>query len=379
MFLVPLTVMQKFLPILALVLILLAGCSSTDTTTNPTRNFYMGVTPWPADFNLSEVQNTYSFIAQNCDIVSHHFDDGIPYEEAFTNTALPVEIQNDVTYRKNNTPAHCKILLSVSALDLNRTAKAVYHPKSIQPQSVKDNWMQKAFSNPDVVLAYTHYLEWLIDSFEPDYINFGVESNSESWSSSDFTSYKSFIGQVYQNLKTNHPNIPLFVSFMVNENPLALSRASQLLPYTDYLALSAYPYLSASYTASGSTNPDLMPENYFSQYLDLAPEKKIAFAETGYAAQNVVVPEFNLNKQANAEWQNKYLSKILELCQNKNAVFLIWFCYKDYDAAVVSLQNMNLYNPLVALWKDIGFKDENNTNRIAYQTWTAFKSRPFAD
>jgi hypothetical protein len=43
-----------------------------------TRSFYMGVTPWQADFTEAEVNNSYDFINNHCDIVSHHFDDGIP-------------------------------------------------------------------------------------------------------------------------------------------------------------------------------------------------------------------------------------------------------------------------------------------------------------
>ena len=43
----------------------------------------MGVTPWPADFTSAEIDSAYQFINHHCDIVSHHFDEGIPYEDAY--------------------------------------------------------------------------------------------------------------------------------------------------------------------------------------------------------------------------------------------------------------------------------------------------------
>ena len=80
-----------------------AGCKKKETT-EVTRSFYMGVTPWPADFTEAELSTSYSFINSNCDIVSHHFDEGIPYEEAYYNTGWPAGLISELKTRKTKTP-----------------------------------------------------------------------------------------------------------------------------------------------------------------------------------------------------------------------------------------------------------------------------------
>ncbi len=233
----------------------------------PTRSFYMGVTPWPADFTEVEVNNAYSFINNNCDIVSHHFDEGIPYEEAYNNSNWPAGLVTEINTRKTKTAAGKKILLSSSALSLTRKVKAPYSRFSETINTViKSQWETLPVNDSKVVTAYTNYILYMAAAFEPAYINYGVESNSEEWGAAEFILYKDFLSQVYARLKTALPNLPVMVSFMVNETAASLNFASQLIPYTDYIALSAYPYTHVSSSASGNTNPALFPANYFTRY-----------------------------------------------------------------------------------------------------------------
>ncbi|MFI5205165.1 MAG: hypothetical protein ACHQF2_11770, partial [Flavobacteriales bacterium] len=196
------------------------------------RSFYMGVSPWPADFTIEEVDNAYNFINNNCDIVSHHFDDGIPYEEAFTNQPMPSHFQQEIQNRKIKTAAGKKIFLSVSALNLTRKEKADYYSEAIVTDSIKNYWKQLSFNDPKIIKAYVNYLSWLIEQFQPAYLNYGVESNLPLWSVSSFNLYKDFLSQVYTKVKARYPSLPIFISFMVDESVEGLNYASQLLPYT---------------------------------------------------------------------------------------------------------------------------------------------------
>ena len=117
---------------------LITGCTKKQSDTN-TRSFYMGVTPWPADCTFDEINNAYNFINNQCDIVSHHFDDGIPYEEAFTNQPFPAAFLQDVLTGKTKTNPGIKIFLSVSALNLTRKEKSGYYKESTFPDSIKIN------------------------------------------------------------------------------------------------------------------------------------------------------------------------------------------------------------------------------------------------
>ena len=332
------------------------------------RKFYMGVTPWPANFSFSDLDVAYDFINNHCDIVSHHFDEGIPYEEAFHNQTMPLEIQQQITYRNLKTNDNKKILLSVSALDLSRKQKAKYYEHSLVSNTIQQQWISKEFNDASVVTAYINYVNYLIAGFNPDYVNFGVESNLETFTAAEFSKYKDFISQVYAALKTAHPNLPLFISFMVNETNESFLFANELLPYTDYIGLSAYPYTGINASLTGPTNPDAIPTNFFEKYIDMA-DKPFCFAETAYIAEDLVIPFYGLNKQGTPEWQKAYLQKIINLCQSRNAEFLIWFCSKDYDAGNAYLQQQGLYTDLFGLWQDTGLIDENNNQRLAYTLW----------
>ncbi len=354
---------------------LLAPACKKSAGTPETRAFYMGVTPWPADFTVNEVDSAYRFINEHCDIVSHHFDDGIPYEEAYYNMPMPAGLQQDVQTRKTKTAAGKKVFLSVSALSLTRVIKSEYYQNVPVSDSIKNYWRQLAFDDNKVVTAYMNYISWLIGQFQPVYVNFGVESNAAGWNATQFVQYKNFIAAVYQQLKVKYASIPFFISFIVDESNEGFNYAGQLTAYTDLLGLSAYPYVTVSSSAGGNTNPALFPTGYFDKFINLSPGKPLAFAETGYIAENLVIPSYSLNKQGNEEWQKNYLEMVLKLCNDKKAKLFIWFCHKDYDAGNNTLRTLGLYQDLFGLWEDTGLKDELGRQREAYKTWVAWMNK----
>lgn len=358
----------------AAVLLLLTGCKKN--TPESTRSFYLGVTPWPADFTAAEVDAAYNFINTHCDIVSHHFDEGIPYEEAYNNSNWPAGLLADIHSRKIKTGTGKKILLSSSALSLTRKEKTVYSTYSTNVSSaIKNQWQSLSFNDVKVVTAYTNFMKLLIDSLQPSFINYAVESNVDTWDETAFAAYKNFVSKVYQQLKISYPSIPIMVSLMVNETPQSLSFANQLLPYSDYIALSAYPYTHVSSSATGNTDPSLFPADYFTRYINLAPDKPLCFAETGYIAEPLIIPSFSLNKQGTAAWQQAYLQMICNLVNEKKGKFIIWFCHKDYDAAIVRLQALGQYQDLFSLWTNTGLINEANVERPVYTTWLEWMNR----
>lgn len=364
------------------ILLATISCNNQDETpVQPIeqRSFYMGTTPWPADFTVTEVNNAYDFINNHCDIVSHHFDNEIPYEEAFSNLPMPSELLQDINTRKTKTATNKKVLLSVSALDLTRKQKGNYHKNSLVSTTIQNSWMALPFNNSNMVTAYVNYVSYLVDELHPTYVNYGVESNVSTWNTTDFANYKIFLSQVYSQLKIKYPTIPFFISFIVDESPEGFNFANQLISYTDYIGLSAYPYITVSSSASGNTDSNNFPANYFEKFINLSSTKPFAFAETGYIAENLVISSFSLNKQGNEAWQKQYLEKVLELCNNKRAKFFIWFCHKDYDAGIVTLQNLGLYQDLFLLWKDIGLVNQNGINRPAYNSWITWMNKPKVD
>jgi exo-beta-1,3-glucanase (GH17 family) len=162
----------------------------------------------------------------------------------------------------------------------------------------------------------------------------------------------------------------------VDETSLGYGYASELLPYTDYVALSAYPYVTVSSSANGNTNPSLFPAGYFEKWIALDNSKPFLFAETGYIAENVLIPSLSLNKTGTPAWQQAYLEMICNLCKSNHAKMLIWFCSKDYDAGDSTLRALGQYSDVFGIWQNIGFKDRTGAVRPSYQSWTKWMALP---
>ncbi len=336
----------------------------------------MGVTPWPADFNQQETDAAYNFVNNHCDLVSHHFDDGIPYEEAYNKSNWPAHFITELQTRKTRTAAGKKILLSSSALNLSRNHKAEYYRYSETISSaIKYQWEQLPVNDAKVIAAYVNYISFIDSVLQPAYINFGVESNADSWTTGDFLQYKDFISQVYAALKNRYPSKPVFISVMVNPAAQSINYASQLMLYSDYLTLSAYPYGYAGAYNNGKADPSYLPPSFFDNYLSLASGKPIAFAETGYIAEDLSIPSLNINLKSNSSWQKDYIEQVLRITNDHNGKFFVWFCHKDYDAGNNTLRSLGLFNDLFLMWEDTGLLDETNTQRPAFTSWNTWMKK----
>lgn len=358
-----------------LLLFVIAGCRKQ--TPEVLRSYYMGFTPWPADFTPADVDSAYWFLQSEADMLAHHFDEGIPYAEAYADSGWPAALEQEIAARRLRTPGTLQLLLSSSALSLSRKTKAPYSRFSENiSDAQKVFWENLAFDDPRVAIAYSNYVIHLAETLQPAWINYGVESNEAGWSDAGFEAYLRFLQDVYRRLKNRFPGTPVMVSVMVAEQPRYLSLARSLLPVTDYIALSAYPYTHVSSTADGNTDPGLFPANLFTRFIELDLSKPFCFAETGYIAQSLDIPAIGLRKTGTPAWQDAYLQLILRLADQYRARFLVWFCSKDYDAGNERLRLLGLYQDLFAFWQDTGLKDEKGTERPALFTWRKQRNLP---
>lgn len=94
------------------------------------RSFYMGFTPWPPDLTVKDLEDTYQFIRENGDIISHHLDNGIPWDEALEGKSFSKHLQETWAYRKTNTPKGHKIYLAITPLNFERNNLATYWGKT---------------------------------------------------------------------------------------------------------------------------------------------------------------------------------------------------------------------------------------------------------
>lgn len=367
--------MKKFL--FLSVLTVLSACGSDEPTEE--RTFYLGFTPFPYAISQEAVDFTYEKIAEDADIVNHHFDNGVPWVEAEHNDPFHINITNDWQFRKNSTPQGHKIYVSVTPIDFVRTGIAKYRAAE-EDMELPEPWDAYSFNDEPVKTAYLNYCKRIIDFFEPDFFNMAIEANLLYFNHSPFwDDYLELHEFIYNELKSAYPDLPVFCSVVgahmmsdtfADNDHLALRTATvQLLEHSDLYALSLYPYLTA-YLG----NP--YPENMLTELFSIS-NKPLAIAETGYAAQTFSIDTEGgpLTVVSDPSKQEKYISELLKACTKRKAKFVINFVLRDYDDL---WEEIGSPTGVVIAWRDSGLYDENGNTRKALTRWRSYLKKPLS-
>ena len=99
----------------------------------------------------------------------------------------------------------------------------------------------------------------------------------------------------------------------------------------------------------------------------------LAITENGWAAQDLVIPAFNVNVPSNATFQRTYASRMLTESEQLDMEFVIWWAHVDFDAF---WDGALLQDPVARIWRDIGLVDENLVDRPALSVWQEWYARP---
>lgn len=339
-----------------------------ENLTTENRTFYIGFTTWPFDFTDSAKQYTYAKTNELSDLIAYHFDNGIPWNEVLTNSNYPQNILDDLNEKKLNIQLGHQLYVSLAALQSPRTKLALYRNAS-DNQPLPSPWDTISFSNFSVINAYINYCSLIIDKLNPDYFNYGIESNSHEWQLGEFSKYKFFCSKVYSALKNKYPTLKLMVSVMVDSDTKSYTNATELMQYSDYVALSIYPFIYIGSPTYGDTNPDNFPSDWLSKMRSISPNKKFGIAETGYIAEDLNLSNYGITKHGTEEWQAKYITKLLNECNNLNAEFIIYWEVRDYDLGWKYLQSIGLNDQALSTWKDIGLIDGDGKTRPSLDIW----------
>jgi exo-beta-1,3-glucanase (GH17 family) len=151
------------------------------------------------------------------------------------------------------------------------------------------------------------------------------------------------------------------------------SQFARIADYVDVVGASAYPY--AFYSPEDGASPDSLPADWLSQISAIAPGKPVAITETGWVAQDLVLPRFGIDVNSDDATQQSYVERMLNEAQRLDVGFVIWFTIVDFDALWNGV--LGQYD-LPAIWRDTGLYDETQRPRDALDTWQAWLGRPVA-
>jgi len=338
----------------------------------------MGFTPFPNDFTPEALDLAYQQIEDHGDMILHHLDDGVPWDEAFNQLPFPSEVQSNLDQRKAKTPSGHKMLLTTTPTKQDRKSLAGYwSDESNGP--LPDFWLNKSHADPEVITAYINYCRRLIDYFAPDYFAYGIEINASfELGSAEYENFLVLADTTYKTLKADYPDLPIILTFQTQAfnrtQGQILALTKDMLPYSDMLALSHYPYWLLE-TQNTEANPNNLPNDWLQNFKDLAPNKPFAISETGYAADNVELPDFGIQIEANEAWQNEFVTSYLPQLHDLDAEFVMWFVVQDYDKVWEIFEAIGLGEEL-KIWKDTGLFDGEGNARSALREWDRWLALP---
>ncbi|TNF82755.1 MAG: hypothetical protein EP299_01425 [Acidobacteria bacterium] len=339
------------------------------------RSFHLGFTPFAYDLTLEAVETTYRLTGANSDIVAHHFDGGVPWPEALAGDPYHPNVDADLDLRIGHLLPAQKVYLAVTPISFVRDGMALYWGETVN-MPLPSPWDSRGLDHPDVIAAYVDHCLYMIERFQPDYMAYGIEV--DLLASSNPVAYQQFVvlaAAVYPALKAEHQDLPIFLTFTIqDDNELAALRPliEQVLPFTDMMAVSTYPFLE------GWDQPLRMPRNWFSKMKALAPELPFAVAESGLIAEPLVLESLELTIPGRESWQARFVGRMLREAQRLQAEFVIWFVPVDYDLLWDRLKDQDV-DEFYKLWRDCGLWDGELGPRRSLALWRQWLRRRRAE
>ena len=339
------------------------------------RRFLMGFTPFPYDMTLEAVAGVEEFLRANGDIIAIHFE-GVPWAEARSGEAFHPKIIEEWERQLRARPPGGKVYVAVSPLDLARAGLATYRAQE-EGLPLPEPFAGKAFDDDAVVSAYLSYCRRAIESLKPDYLAIGVEVNELYHNGfGHWDAYTRLHRQVYEALKQDHPDLPIFVTFTLHNMRNAgwadraemLSAFRELMPYNDVVAISFYPFMAQ---LSGDVVDCLeWVVETFGEF-----GKPYAITECGEPAETLVLEEAGITIPSGEADQSRVVSEVLAFANAHDFEFLIWYLSRDYDAL---WERIRAGAPeFFKAWKDCGLLAGDGESRPAREVWDEYFSTPY--
>jgi hypothetical protein len=337
----------------------------------------MGFTRWPPEATLEGIARMDAFLAAHGDMTALHFDGGVPWLEALTDSPFRDGLMNSWKSTLEAIPANHTLLVSITPLDMTRSKLALYWGDSDNMPLPKP-WDTYPLDYANVKTAYLNYARRVIEYFQPDYFAIGIEVNvaqvnaPETWSA-----YKNLHKFIYESLKADYPDLPIFATFTVShmsgldggDQTIQNAEIESLLPYLDLIGLSAYPY--GWMYESGKADP--IPEDFFAAALAFG--KPLAVTESG--APSYDFSAFGKNYEFTEEYQTRWVDFLLRQAGEHQFKFVVGFTGIDYDKLLEVFPKDA--RELGSIWVYTGLERSDGCAKRALLVWDEYLGLPYQE
>ena len=227
---------------------------------------------------------------------------------------------------------------------------------------------QQGFLDPDIRNAFVAYAAYVAKNYQPDYLAIGVEINmTYERAPEQFAAFETLYDEAYAIVKGNSPETKVFPTFQLEDlegafgdvHPPRWELIERFSGKMDVLAISTYPFLGEVRMASE------VRADYYSQ-LRQHWDGEIIISETGYPSAPV---EGRVIVGTEAD-QNAYLKRLLDEANSLGISHVVWFAALDPAFASTGA---------TSVFKDIGLRQSDGSNKQAWATWEEWARRPVAE
>ena len=341
--------------------------------TETSRSFYMGFTRWPPEATLDGIQRMNQFIASHADLTAIHFDGGIPWPEALTDGDYPPAVLNDWKGARDAIPPGHKLYIAITPLDGSRAALAKYWGTATD-QPLPQPWDGYKLNGPEVKQAYLNFARRVIEYFHPDYFAIGIEVNIAQVKSAEvWNAYKELHQYIYEDLKKDYPNLPIFATFSNSHmngldggnRVVQKAEIAKLLKYSDLFGLSVYPY-GPDYH-NGNDDPALISNDLFETALSFG--KPVVVAESGMPSADFSA--FGMNLKFTPQYQQQWIQFLMKKAQQDRFLFVVNWSSIDFDKLLKDFPTAET-RELALFWVYTGLQRSDSCSKKALATWDAY-------
>jgi hypothetical protein len=297
------------------------------------------------------LQLTEANLADDVEVVAVHQEYyGVPWE-AFAGTGGPppgwaARLAALSSFARG---AHKQVFLSVSPLDGSRSTLAPRVRTVSGAEVMESGWAPRCWDartapdGPTWRDAYVRYVEWMVDAFQPEFLNVGIELNL--WDINCPSAWEGMVDVVnaaYDAAKARSPATRVFPSIQIDalygmapgscppgvdagvcyETGYAhLARVKR-----DRFAVSSYPYLGAVPTL------DALPTDWFTRAASRAGERTL-IAEAGWLSTPLVAQSSGgtcfTALTSDEDLAAAYLNRLLSDAQRAGMELVTWISDRD--------------------------------------------------
>ncbi|GBD24425.1 hypothetical protein HRbin29_02103 [bacterium HR29] len=324
------------------------------------RRVRLGFSTLPPEATTEAYIRTFAAVAQYADTVL--IQRPPPWEDFFPNRQLSAETEETTrveTALLAQYP-HLQLFYAIDPTDpLVQRSRPANLPAGVSPE--------EGFRNPQVRNALVAYTAYVVTNYRPAYLAIGVEINMlRDRAPEQFEAFLQAYRDAYDAAKAADPRVKVFPTFQLEDLEGNLGRIhppqwDAIEPFRgrmDALAISTYPYLSGIRTASE------LPAEYYSQ-LRAHWDGEIIIAEAGYASAPVEGQAL-IGTEAD---QAAFLQRLLEDAERNGFSLVVYRAV--FDPAYVT-------TGAASVFRDIGLRRSDGSNKEAWALWEAWARRPLA-